>query len=98
MSKVPGNRPLFRAAPLTHSLLAAYTPPDIEVSIVDEAIESIDVDGDADLVALTFVVPLANRAYELAQQLRERGKTVVCGGPHVSLMPQEAAAYFLTRS
>jgi len=85
---------LFRAAPLTHPLLAAYTPLDIEVSIVDEAFETIDLDGDADLVALTCVVPLANRAYALAQKLRERGKTVVCGGPHVSLMPQEAAAYF----
>jgi len=94
LSKVPGNRPLFRLAPLTHPLLAAYTPPDIEVSLVDEAFELIDVDGDADLVALTFVVPLANRAYHLARQLRERGKTVVAGGPHVSLLPDEAAVYF----
>jgi len=85
---------LLRPAPLTHSLLAAYTPPDIEVSIVDEAFETIDFDQEADLIAITFVVPLAPRAYEVAQEFRRRGKTVVCGGPHASLVPHEAARYF----
>ncbi|MFC1830365.1 B12-binding domain-containing radical SAM protein, partial [Thermodesulfobacteriota bacterium] len=83
-----------RAAPLTYSLLAAYTPPDIEVSIVDEAFETLDFDQEADIVAMTFVVPLAPRAYEVAQEFRKRDKTVVCGGPHASLMPYEAANYF----
>lgn len=94
LSKVPDNMKIQRAAPLTHSLLAAYTPPDIEVSIVDEAFETLDFDQEADIIAITFVVPLANRAYEVAQEFRKRGKTVVCGGPHASLMPHEAATYF----
>jgi radical SAM superfamily enzyme YgiQ (UPF0313 family) len=94
LSKLPDNLKLLRPAPLTHSLLAAYTSPDIEVSIVDEAFETIDFDQEADLIAMTFVVPLAPRAYEVAQEFRKRGKTVVCGGPHASLVPYEAAMYF----
>jgi len=74
--------------------LAAYTPPDIEVSIVDEGFEILDFDQEADLVAMTFVVPLAPRAYKVAREFRRRGKTVVCGGPHASLIPHEAATYF----
>ncbi|UCD72009.1 MAG: hypothetical protein JSW70_03185, partial [Syntrophobacterales bacterium] len=94
LSKLPDNLKFLRPAPLTHSLLAAYTPPDIEVSIVDEGFETIDFHQEADLIAMTFVVPLAPRAYELAQEFRKRGKTVVCGGPHASLVPNEAATYF----
>jgi radical SAM superfamily enzyme YgiQ (UPF0313 family) len=94
LSKVPDDSRLLRPAPLTHPLLAAYTPPNVEVSIVDESFETLNFDQEADLIATTFVVPLAPRAYEVAQEFRKRGKTVVCGGPHATLMPQEAARYF----
>ncbi|MBW2443529.1 MAG: B12-binding domain-containing radical SAM protein, partial [Deltaproteobacteria bacterium] len=50
LNKRTDNQKLMNAAPLTLPLLAAYTPPDIEVSIVDEAFETIDYDTDADLV------------------------------------------------
>jgi radical SAM superfamily enzyme YgiQ (UPF0313 family) len=94
LAKRLDNLRLLRPAPLTHPLLAAYTPPDIEVSIVDESFEAINFDQEVDLIAITFVVPLAPRAYEVAQQFRLRGKVVVCGGPHASLVPDEAAKYF----
>ena len=84
----------LRVAPLTHSLLAAYTPADIEVSIIDEAFEEIDFDQEVDLVATTIIVPQAPRAYEVAREFRKRGKRVICGGPHATLMPQEAAQHF----
>lgn len=94
LCKLPDNLRILRPAPLTHPLLAAYTPPDIEVSIVDESFEIIDFDQDVDLVAMTFVVPLAPRAYEVAQEFRLRDRKVVCGGPHATLMPHEAAMHF----
>ena len=94
VNKRPDKRKLLRPAPLTYPLLAAYTPPDIEVSIVDESFETIDFDQEVDLIAMTFVVPLAPRAYEIAHQFRARGKTVVCGGPHPTLVPDEAAKFF----
>ena len=94
LHKRTDNQKLMHAAPLTLPLLAAYTPPNIEVCIVDEAFETIDYEADADLVATTFVLPLAHRAYKLADEFRKRGKTIVCGGPHATLMPEEAAGHF----
>ena len=94
LNKRTDNLKLMNAAPLTLPLLAAYTPPDIEVSIVDEAFETIDYDQEVDLVATTFVLPLAHRAYELAAEFHKRGRTVVCGGPHATLMPEESARHF----
>lgn len=94
LAKRTDNLKLMSPAPLTHPLLAAYTPPDIDVSIVDEAFETIDYDQEVDLVATTCVLPLAHRAYKLAREFRKRGKKVVCGGPHATLLPYEAAQYF----
>lgn len=84
----------LRIAPLTHPILAAYTPADIEVSIIDEAFEEIDFDQEVDLVAATIIVPQAPRAYEVAREFRKRGKKVICGGPHATLMPHEAVQHF----
>jgi radical SAM superfamily enzyme YgiQ (UPF0313 family) len=45
------------------------------------------------LVGLTVITGTAPRAYELAGQLRARGIPVVLGGPHVTLVPEDAAAH-----
>ena len=42
------------------------------------------------LVGITFHTPSAHHAYGLAAQFRGRGVPVVLGGPHVTLMPDEA--------
>jgi radical SAM superfamily enzyme YgiQ (UPF0313 family) len=44
----------------------------------------------ADLVGITFHTPSAYHAYELAAKFRAGGIPVVLGGPHVTLLPQEA--------
>ena len=80
---------IFRPAQLTMPYLAALTPPDVEVSISDEMVETINFEKQADLVGITFVTPFAHRAYELASLYRKNGKTVVMGGPHASLLPEE---------
>jgi len=84
----------LRVAPLTHSLLAAYTPPEVDVSIIDESFQEIDFDMEVDLVAVTIIVPQAPRAHEVAREFRRRGKTMVCGGSYPSLLPDEAAQHF----
>ena len=76
LAKRTDNLKLMSPAPLTHPLLAAYTPPDIDVSIVDEAFETIDYDQDVDLVATTCVLPLAHRAYRLAREFRKIAKHI----------------------
>lgn len=83
----------LRYAPLTLATLAAYVPPEIpaEIEIVDEGIEDVNVENmDADLIGMTVITGNARRAYELADRLRLRGKPVVLGGPHVTLVPDDA--------
>ncbi len=80
-------------APTTLITLASLVPPELkaEVEIYDEFIEDFDPHLiDADLVALSFTTPNANYAYEVSKTLRQRGITVVFGGYHTSLMPDEA--------
>ncbi|MEW5804816.1 MAG: radical SAM protein [bacterium] len=81
---------IFKPAQLTMPYLAALTPADIEVSISDEMVEPIDFQKDTDLVGITFVTPFAYKAYEIASRYRKNGRTVVMGGPHASLLPEEA--------
>jgi radical SAM superfamily enzyme YgiQ (UPF0313 family) len=73
--------------------VAASAPPDVEVSIVDENVEPVDFDADADVVGLSFMTFNAPRAYEIARRFRERGRTVLFGGYHPTLVPEEAAAH-----
>lgn len=70
--------------------IAALTPEDIEVNITDENIEQIDFDKNVDLVGVTCNTWLAPRAYEIADEFRQRGVTVVLGGIHPSMLPNEA--------
>jgi radical SAM superfamily enzyme YgiQ (UPF0313 family) len=75
---------------ITMPYLAALVPPNWEVIHVDEAITPVDVTAAVDLVGITFHTPSAPHVYELAAQFRQRGVPVVLGGPHVTLLPDEA--------
>jgi radical SAM superfamily enzyme YgiQ (UPF0313 family) len=70
--------------------LAAVTPKNHTMEMVDEAVEKVDFDTDVDLVAITTFTRSAPRAYEIADEFRKRGKKVVLGGYHVSALPNEA--------
>jgi radical SAM superfamily enzyme YgiQ (UPF0313 family) len=70
--------------------VAALTPRDIEVRVVDESVEEIPPDWNPDLVGISVQAPTAPYAYELARRFREQDVTVVLGGIHVSLNPDEA--------
>ncbi|HWX09766.1 MAG TPA: radical SAM protein [Gaiellaceae bacterium] len=78
----------------TAYLLAALVPEEHEVKITDEYVTPVDPEGDdSDLVGITFVTGFAPYAYGLARRFRERGAKVVLGGPHVTLVPGEAARH-----
>ena len=85
-------RKSLRYSPLTLPTLAALIPDDIEhdLSLYDEGIEDIPLDLDVDLIGITAITGTANRAYELARHFRKRGITVVIGGPHTTLVPDDA--------
>src|SRR5687768_9890687 len=83
----------LRYAPLTLTTLAALVPGDLhpQFTLIDEGIGDIDPDKvEADVVGLTVITGTAPRAYELAARFRARGIPVVLGGPHVTLVPDDA--------
>lgn len=79
--------------PMALPVLAGLTPPDVRVHLVDEHVERVDLDEDADLVAISAMTASAPRAYAVADAFRARGIPVVMGGMHPSAMPEEAAAH-----
>lgn len=82
----------IRFPQLTMPLLAALTPAE-EAHHTDEIISEVDYSRPVDLVAITCSTPAAPHAYEIARRYRERGVPVVLGGPHPTLLPQEAQAH-----
>ena len=88
-------RKSLRYQPLTLTTLAALIPAElpVEVELIDEGITDVPLDLNADLVGLTVITGTAMRAYELAEHFRKRGITVVLGGPHVTLIPDDAAPH-----
>jgi len=89
------NGNLFRPAkammpPLSPLFLAGLVPSPHTVSVVDEAVQSLDFDEPVDVVGITTTSINIRRAYEIADEYRRRGVAVVMGGIHVSMHPEEA--------
>lgn len=88
-------RKSLRTAPLTLTTLAALIPPELEVELrlYDEGIEDLPENLEADLIGMTVITGTAPRAYALSEKFRKQGKTVVLGGPHITLVPEDAAPH-----
>ena len=54
-----------------------------------QQVEPVPIDTDADLVAISFFSGFAEQAYHLADMYRDKGKTVIAGGPHATFWPDE---------
>ncbi|HTF99270.1 MAG TPA: radical SAM protein [Nitrospirota bacterium] len=78
---------------ITMPYLAAFVPAHWDVVHIDEAVTPVDVTMKADLVAMTFHTPSAPHVYMLSAEFRKRGVPVVLGGPHVTLVPDDAQAH-----
>lgn len=81
-----------QAMPLGLGIVAAMTPENWEIELIDEYYNEF-VLTHADIVALTGFTPSAPRAYEIATMCREAGIHTVMGGIHASMCPGEAARY-----
>ena len=88
------RRAMLRFSVLPLTVVAALTPREHEVRIVDENVEPLDLDADCDVVGVTFMTALAPRAYAIAAEFRRRGRLVVGGGYHATLCPEDAAPHF----
>ena len=77
--------------PLSLMVLAGLTPPEWEISIVDENFGAPDYPSmpRPDLVGITAFTSQANRAYEVAAHFRRLGVPVVMGGIHATMCLDE---------
>ncbi len=78
----------FLTTPLGLATVAALTPEPWEVEIVDENVEDINYDTDAELIGITAFNVQYQRAILIAEEFKKRGKKIVFGGPYCSLFPQ----------
>lgn len=87
------RRATFTLPQMSLPILAALTPPHIEIKMTDELVDDIDFDYPANLVAITTNTTNAPRAYQVAGTFREKGATVIMGGIHPSVMQEEASQH-----
>jgi len=80
-------------ARLSLTALAAITPVDIDVRILDARVEEVDYSAPVDLVGITGLTSEIPNAYEMADGFRRKGTKVVMGGVHVSALPDEALTH-----
>ena len=92
---LPFLRMSFREAPLTATLLAALTPPELgfHVEICDASVSRIPMHRKFDLVAISIITGTSVEGYRLADHFRSKGAKVVIGGVHATLLPDEAARH-----
>ena len=85
----------FREAPLTLTMLAALVPDECKASItcVDESVQPLPIKNGYNIVGISCLTGTSHRAYQLADSYRKAGATVILGGVHVTLRPEEAAKH-----
>jgi radical SAM superfamily enzyme YgiQ (UPF0313 family) len=95
IGKIPGQKYIraWQMEPLSIAQLAALTPKDIEVIFFDDRMEAVDYDVEVDLVAISIETYTAYRAYQIASEFRKRNRTIVMGGFHATLCPDEVAGF-----
>jgi radical SAM superfamily enzyme YgiQ (UPF0313 family) len=89
----PASEDSARMPRLGIGILAAQTPPNIEVIYTDDVVKPFDLERDVkavDLVGISADSKTARRAYDIADRYRSRGVKVVLGGIHPTAMPDEA--------
>ncbi len=77
--------------PLTFPILAAVTPGEHEIRLIEGSINDvINLNEKFDVAGITCATRYAYSAYEIADELRSKGISAVLGGYHPSALPDEA--------
>ncbi|UCH13788.1 MAG: B12-binding domain-containing radical SAM protein [Bacteroidales bacterium] len=74
-------------------ILEGLTPKEHQVKIVEEEHMTIDFEEDCDIVGISFMTSNAKRAYDISKKFKRRGKTIIMGGIHPTILPDEALQY-----
>jgi radical SAM superfamily enzyme YgiQ (UPF0313 family) len=74
-------------------ILQGLTPKKHQVRIVEEEFIPVDFEEDCDIVGISFMTSNAYRAYNISKEFKKRGKTIIMGGIHPTILPNEALKY-----
>jgi radical SAM superfamily enzyme YgiQ (UPF0313 family) len=80
----------FRFSLLSLLSVAACTPTEHSIQIVDEHVEQLNFELDVDVVGVSLMTGHATRAYEIGDNFLRRNRIVIFGGFHPSFLPEEA--------
>ncbi len=83
---LPGKRSIN--PPLGLVTLAALCPPHWEVEIIDENIDSVPLNPEADIIGIGGMAVQFRRQRELLNYYRNKGYYVAAGGSYASLCPE----------
>lgn len=75
---------------LSTQQLAALTPKEFKIKVLDERHKDINYNESGDLVVIHFKTEDADKSYEIADKFRQNGKRVVLAGWHPTALPDEA--------
>ena len=84
----PFQNPLAALSPYTNNLYDTD-----EVDLINENVDTFNLDDTPNLVMIQVSTASAQRAYELAKFYRDRGCYVCLTGMHVTFLPDEAAKH-----
>jgi len=83
-------RPNLRAVnpPLGLATLAALCPDDWEIEIIDENVERVPFETDADIVGVAGMTVQHDRQMQLVEHFQRQGCLTIVGGSYASLCPE----------
>lgn len=70
--------------------IAALTPKNFKIKLIDENFDAINFKEDFNLVGIGIMTQQTTRGYQIADIFREKGVKVVMGGIHATVLPEEA--------
>lgn len=71
------------AAPYIAGIITKFVD---HIQIVDLAVQNLDINNiDADIAMLTTTMGQSDQIFEVAEKLKNKGLTIMMGGPHVTL-------------
>jgi len=84
----------FHLPPHGPVVFAATIPADVEVTFIDENVDTIDFGADVDFVGISMMLTSqAKRGWAIADKFRERGVKVMFGGITTQLLADETKAH-----
>ncbi|MEA2059562.1 MAG: radical SAM protein [Thermodesulfobacteriota bacterium] len=84
----------FHLPPHGPVVFAAALPADVEVNFIDENVQALSFDTDADLICMSVLLTCQlPRAFEIADEYRRQGRQVIFGGIAVMLHAEEVKVH-----